>query len=502
MTISLAILGPPLLRVDGQAVRVPAGRQSRTLLHLAIRRDQVVSQDRLVDMLWADDPPKDPDNAVQYVIARLRRLLEPSRGRGDPPEVLQRVGEGYRLRLPVQAIDAAVLDQTVASGTQDAATYREAIDSWRGRPFLDHPDDPVLQSESARLTQLYTRALGRWAELALEDEQVDRVAEEVGAALAPGGPGGLDEALHRPLMIALYRQGRQTEALAVYDRLQERLVEELGLDPSPALATIRDAILRHDVAVLEPRAVGRPSAPRTGRASARPAAPVDTFVGRETELAGLSEAVDRARLVTLTGPSGVGKTRLAQEFGWQRHAGAIPGEHDPTDPAVVIWVSLDPVRDPQLVLPAVADAAGLRENLQRPAVDVLAEQLGAAVLILDNAEHVLTGVADLLGGLLARQPELRAVVTSQARLGIRGEQVLTLDPLEPPSAADQSWASTAVQLFCDRAAAIDGTFEVDDATVEHVSSIVTSVDGLPLAIELAAASARTVGVAELAARVA
>lgn len=477
----LRVLGPVTVVVAGQDVVVPAGRQQQVLAHLVVRRDEPVSTARLTEVLWGDAAPSDPANALQYVVARLRRLLEPDRVRGDD-SVIRRVGDGYRLSIAASATDVGRLEDAVSRARAgDAARLAAAVEEWRGTPFVGLEDDLTLVTESRRLSQLHLEALELWADHALEAGEpgvvADRLAEVVGEDRA-----GLHEGLHRRLALAQYRRGRQVDALEILDRVADRLAEELGLDPSPALGVLRDGILRHDDSLTGP------SARRGG--GRRVPAPTDEFVGRRDELRQVAERLDTHRLVTLFGPAGAGKTRLAVEAARA------------TDPDAV-WVELQPVRSEGLVATTVAEAVGLHENVERDLAEVLAERLDAtgALLVLDGVEHLVGEVAGLVAALLARAPALRVLATSRTRVDIRGEQVLDVRPLEPPRrGGPNAWTSPAVQLFVARAAALDPLLEVDAAVFDHVVEIVHAVDGLPLAIELAAGRTRVLGVEEVAAR--
>ena len=481
--LDLRVLGPVTVVVAGQDVSVPEGRQQQVLAHLAVRRGEVISTGRLTEVLWGDDPPADPANALQYVVARLRRLLEPERARGDD-SVLARVGDGYRLSIASAGTDAGRLeDAVIRARAGDPSRLAAAVDDWRGVPFAGFEDDLTLAQEARRLTQLHLEALELWADHRLgagaPAEVADRLAEVVAEDRAR-----LHEGLHRRLALARYRQGRQVVALDVLDRVADRLVEELGLDPSPELDALRSAILRHaDTLTRLPTTSSVASVRRVP-------APIDEFVDRRDELRRVADRLASHRLVTLFGPAGAGKTRLVAEA-------ARAADPD------AVWVELQPVRGEGLVATTVAAAVGLHENVTRHLPDVLAERLQttATLLVLDGVEHLVGEVADVVVDLLARAPDLQVLVTSRTRVGIRGEQVVDVGPLAVPDRNDPTpWTSPAVQLLVARAVALDPLLDIDERALDHIVEIVKAVDGLPLAIELAAGRTRVLGLEQVASR--
>lgn len=479
--LELRVLGPVTVAVAGLDVAVPEGRQQQVLAHLVVRRDEVVTTGWLAETLWGDQPPADPANALQYVVARLRRLLEPERARGDA-SVIARVGDGYRLSVPALATDVGRLEDAVARARAgDASRLPGAVDGWRGPPFAGLEDDLTLAGEARRLSQLHLEALELWADDRLAAGEPAVVADRLDEVVAEDR-ARLHEGLHRRLALARYRQGRQVVALEVLDGLADRLGDELGLDPSRELRGLRDAILRRADTLDGPA--------RPATLVRRVPAPTDELIGRDDELARIAARLGTHRLVTLFGPAGAGKTRLAIEAARAADAHAV-------------FVELQPVRGNGLVATSVAAAAGLHENAARDLTEVLAERLHAtaALLVLDGVEHLVGEVADLVAGLLARAPDLRVLVTSRTRVAVRGEQVVDVRPLALPTPGEPTaWTSPAVQLFVARAAALDPLLEVDEAVLGHVVDIVCAVDGLPLAIELAAGRARVLGTARVARR--
>ncbi|MFI6481646.1 AfsR/SARP family transcriptional regulator [Nonomuraea sp. NPDC050663] len=517
--MDFGILGPLVVRsADGEEIAVGGPRPRALLTMLLLNAGRVVSLEQLIDWQYGDAPPAGASNAVQAQVSRLRRHL---------PVEFDAVG--YRLAVPARSVDVHRFEALAGEGRRllasghpapAAAALREALALWRG-PAL--PDLPFGEAQVARLEELRLSALEDLAEAGLRLPGGGAEAQGAGGAsvaalreLVDAHP--LRERLVGLLMRALQQAGRQAEALAVFDAARRRLADELGADPSPELAELNVAILRAE----------RP-APRAGVA-----APLTSFVGREAELrflgaqaggrgAGPSRpspsadavegarprlttlvgpgGVGRPRLTTLVGPGGVGKTRLATEFA-AREAGEV------------CFVDLSPVSDEAGVAPAVLRALGVRESGLQPVGDP-ADRLAIALadrdllLVADNCEQVVVAVARLMRRLLGECRGLRVLVTSREALGLTGETLVPLAPLPAPplpaspgQGAAEAAAYPAVRLFSDRAAAVRPGFELTDANAGAVTAICATLDGLPLAIELAAARLRTFPVEEIAARLA
>jgi predicted ATPase/DNA-binding SARP family transcriptional activator len=522
----MSVLGPLQVDVDGRPVAL--GRRARALLAaLVVRRGQVVASDLLVELLWPHDPPADGRNALQALVSRTRRALGPAGA------ALATAGEGYRLDLPSDAVDAERLERAVAAvperadgrdGSSDAdAGLRELLGAWRGDPYLDVADDPAAVAAASRLAELRREAIDRYAEGVLRDGGgPELVADLQGwAAEEP-----LRERTHRALAHALYRAGRQAEALDVLGRLRDRLRDELGLDPGSATDALYAALLRRDAdldvpARPPPGAAGARSA-RRDRVRRLPAART-SFVGRGEEIAAVRAGLEQARLVTLVGPGGTGKTRLAIE--------ALRGL-EPSDGTV--FVELAPVADPEDVLQHVADALGIDPEpggapvgaspaggasvgrgaaRARPLEERVTDHLrdAALVVLLDNCEHVVDAAAEVVELLLDAGPGIRVVATSREGLRVPGELLQPVPPLPVPPALAPMGASgdedlgelaahDAVRLFVERASAADPAFRLDATTAPAVVEIARRSDGLPLALELAAARTASLPVTELAAR--
>ncbi|MCG5214358.1 BTAD domain-containing putative transcriptional regulator [Streptosporangium soli] len=503
------ILGPLEVRTaDGEPVPV-GGRLTRSLLVLLLlEAGRTVSVHRLVDVQYGERPPAGAANALQAQVSRLRRRL--------PAGLVEFHGAGYRLAIDPDDVDAHRFERLAAEGRRllaaghhapAGALLGEAVTLWRGPALTDLTDTPYARAELERLEELRLTATEDHietklasAELALPGESVVPVLRRLVAA------NPMRERLHGQLMRALHAEGRQAEALEVFAGIRRLLAGELGADPSPELSAIHLALLRgerpaHSRSVRPDPARPAPPDPATrpGRtALSGLAAQLTSFVGRESELARIGSG-ETARLLTITGPGGTGKTRLAVEA-----AGRQERE--------VCFAELSPLDAGEQVPQAVLSALGLRETglqvlaARGPApadrlVTALAER--ETLLILDNCEHVVDAAAALARRLLDSCPGLVILATSREPLGITGETLVRLPPLEvPPPDLPPEAALTypAVRLFADRASAVRHGFAVEAGNLAAVVGICAALDGVPLAIELAAARLRSFTVAEIARR--
>jgi predicted ATPase/DNA-binding SARP family transcriptional activator len=516
MNIRIGILGPLEVRdASGRALPVGGARLRSLLIRLAISDGHPVPVDRIAADLWPGDGPADAANAVQALVSRLRGAA----GR----DLVEYGPTGYRLTVPSDEIDAWAFERLVAgararlAGDDSAAgraaaadVLRDALRLWRGPALADVADAPFAAATIARLSELRLAAtedridadlaLGRGAELVPEVEE-----------LATEHP--LRERLRGQLMRALYAAGRQADALGVFEDTRRALASALGVDPSPALSAVHLAILRGELPAPPRPAPPRPAPsapPGSGRARRLGNLPAQltSFVGRDDELDRVGRLLTESRLITLTGPGGAGKTRLSLEVG-ARTIGQAPDG--------VWFVPLAPVRDaadvPQAVLTAVgaheiawpADAVEAARLAAMEPLDRLSDVLGARrlVLILDNCEHVLDAVAWLAGRLLGDAPAVRILATSREPLGLTGETLCPVPSLTLPPAdagAAQAARSPAVRLFADRAAAVRPGFAIDGDNAGPVVRICRALDGIPLAIELAAARVRALTPAQVADR--
>ncbi len=498
------MLGPLEVRQDGSSVAI-AGARARTLLtRLALEPGRVVPAARLIDAIWGEEPPDGATNALQSLVARVRRVL---------PDCVETDSTGYRLAIDAEAVDAVRFERLAAEGRRlladgdpsgAAATLRDAVALWRGPALADAADASFAVAAAARLEELRLGAIEDRGEASLAGADSDGTLVAELEALVAEHP--LRERLNGQLVRALAAEGRQADALAAFERLRTRLADELGIDPSPELRELQLSVLRGEAArsarapAAEPAPALGPAAPRTNLR-----AQITTFVGREADIERISRALEESRLVTLVGPGGSGKTRLASEVG-ARLVDATP--------AGVWMVELAPVGDPGELAQAFLSVFGARESgllaLSTGAVgpeDRLAEAIGERdlVLVVDNCEHLVQAVALLTDSLLARCPSLRVLATSREPLGITGEVLLPLDPLEMPEADAEvgpvgAVDSPAVMLFTDRARAAQPGFVVDESNVRAVVAICRALDGMPLAIELAAARLRSLTIDQVADR--
>ncbi|MER6826743.1 BTAD domain-containing putative transcriptional regulator [Streptosporangium sp. NPDC000563] len=504
------VLGPLEVRSPGgEEISVGGPRPRALLVMLLLDAGRVVGVQRLVDGQYGDDPPAGAVNAVQAQVSRLRRSL--------PGDVIEFHATGYRLVADPDDVDVHRFERLAREGRRllaagrhavAAGPLREALALWRGPALVDLP---FGRASAARLEELRLAAIEDLAEAesALpEGGSAASVAEL--RRLVTAHP--LRERLRGRLMLALRAAGRQAEALVLFEEGRRLLAEELGVDPSPELAAIHLAVLRAE----------RPAPP----ARRRLAAQLTSFVGRERELERIAALRD-SRLITITGPGGTGKTRLAIEAAGLGRREVCFVDLSPLD-GLAPPGGRPPSRDPapsegsvpfdgpvqagggDQVARAVFAALGLREpGFHAPRPADLAEHLVAALagqellLVLDNCEHVNAAVAVLTRRLLGECPELAVLATGREPLGITGETLVPLAPLESPppdSPPSVALACPAVRLFADRAAAVRPGFEVRQDNVGAVVRICAALDGLPLAIELAAARLRSFTVEEIATR--
>lgn len=512
------VLGPLMVWDDeGVAVRVPEAKVRALLADLLAHDGGPVSADRLIHDLWGERPPGRPAGALQAKISQLRRVLGRDRVVHEP--------SGYRLRLDdADEVDAARF-RALVERAQGVMAPRErtvlltgALGLWRGPAYADFADLEFVHAAAQGLGEQRLSVLEEQAEARLAAGDHVLLAGEL-ADLVARHP--LRERLRALQIRALYATGRQTEALTAYEDLRARLVADLGVDPSPELTALHQAVLRQDPALtVTPRPADRPGAPTQPHPTGVPAktdppvaaAPsglpafLTPLIGRREALDRLSGLLGAARLVTLTGPGGVGKTRLAVAA-----AEVLRDGRCATEPPDGTWfVEFSGVRGGNAagLAQVVATALGISDHapsavpVSGTGVQAPAEHLAAvlcdrrALLVLDNCEHVIAAAAELTALLLRTAPGLRVLATSQEPLGLPGEEVF---PVEPLPTAD------AVRLFTQRAAAAapgfslsPGTCDADDRAA--VTEICRRLDGIPLALELAATRVRALGVRGLAVR--
>lgn len=494
--IEFRVLGPLEVRIDGAAADCGGSKQRSLLAALLVRADRVVSIDELVEALWPGGAPATAANTLQVHVSALRRTLGEERARLEtkPPGYVLRAGD---------ALDSAKFESLARHGREYLAegdplqaheVFGEALALWRGAAFADFMYEPFAEREAARLESLRVSAAADSADARLTLGHHLEILGDL-EVLVRSHP--TDERLCAQLMLALYRAGRQADALTEFGRLRRELGEELGIVPSPALQELHDRIVLQGEELELERTTGplELNAPRPpGRT---PPVALTSFVGRQAERSAVVERLERSRLVTITGPGGSGKTRLALEV-------AGRSAHD----RPVRFADLAP-ESAGRVLSEVAEAIGvdgvgtMPEAELSAAVTARVAALPRLLLVIDNCEHVVDACASLVHRLLTEVADFQFLATSQISLGVAGEALVPLAPLGLPDESDPPeaiTASDAVQLFAARAADHDPGFVLNADTAATIAGICRKLDGMPLAIELAAAHCRTFGLAEISER--
>jgi predicted ATPase/DNA-binding SARP family transcriptional activator len=480
------VLGPLTFERDGQATAVPSGRQRSLLALLLLAGGVPLSRDRLIDELWGERPPSSAVSALHVHLSKLRALLG---------GLLVLETAGYALARTEFELDVWRFDELVeqASAEPDRASVllRDALALFRGEPLSD------VAAE---------RSIASWRR-ALEDKRLQAIMLRIGADLDGGAAAELVPELERiaaehpfeerawgRLMLALYRAGRQAESLDAFQRARHGLAAELGLEPGEQLARLQQRILERDPALLIVPPAEPPPAPGAAAASSNLPRPVTRLVGRDDELRALSDlmADPDVPLVTLTGPGGVGKTRLLLELATRHEQSFADG---------AAFVRLEHVTDPALVAAEIASAVAHRDRGESPSADALPNYLRdrELLLVIDNFEHLIAA-AILPAELLAVAPRLRVLVSSRTPLRIRGERVFEVEPLELPGGEDEEAIadSAAVQMFLQCALASNRNLAIDAPERRTVARICRAPDGLPLAIELAASRASVLDPTQIA----
>ncbi|HVM52254.1 MAG TPA: BTAD domain-containing putative transcriptional regulator [Acidimicrobiales bacterium] len=491
--MEFGVLGPLQVRAEGDEVEIRAGLSRTLLVALVLRAPDPVSADALIDLLWREDLPRNPANALQIQVSYLRKVLSAATLGSQP--IVTRPG-GYALDVEHDAVDYRRFERLVTgvpapdsaqSAAQAEAALRrldEALSLWRGEALADVAGEAFALAAATRLEEMRWSAHELRNDLLLALGRHRDVVGEVGS-LAADQP--LRERFHEQLMIALYRCGRQADALRAYEAARSALVEQLGLDPGPGLQQLEQRVLAQDPALdwlpLDPPVDDGPDPAGSldWRRSSVPA-PTTTLIGRESELARIRDLMARGRLVTLTGPGGAGKTRLAIELATeQSRAGPV------------WYVDLGAIDLPELVAPTIAAAVGATTGPADDPIDVVASAFAAesGLLVLDTCEHVLAGAARVTSMVLRRAPGLRVLATSRRSLGVAGEVAWPVPPLAVAlpegQLVEEIATSPAVRLFAERAQAVQPDFELTGQNAGDVAAICLALDGLPLAIELAAA---------------
>ncbi|MFL5919322.1 MAG: BTAD domain-containing putative transcriptional regulator [Gaiellaceae bacterium] len=467
------LLGPLLVTVGGEPIPLGGAKRRALLAALLLEANRIVSRDHLIDALWGEDPPDTARNTIQVYVSQLRKLL--------PEGALETAPPGYRLVVDPEAIDLfrfIRLSQhgrsalNVGNAAAAADTLRSALALWRGAALADLAWEPLAQGEAVRLEEF---RLGALEDRIDADLALGRHGQLIGELERLVAEHPLRERLRGQLMLALYRADRQADALAVYQRARRALVDELGIEPGESLRKLERAILEQSPSL------DAPAAETGGRRIPRPPTPL---LGRERELADIADVIRavETRLVTLTGTGGIGKTRLALEL-VRRLAPEF--QHG------VAVAMLATIQDPELVPRAILEALEIPES-GADASELLASALGSSelLLLLDNFEQVLPA-AGVVAALVAAAPRVKVVVTSRAPLHVAAEHEFPVPPLSDDEAAE---------LFVSRAQAANPTFELSDQNATAVADLCARLDGLPLAIELAAARTKLLPPATLLSR--
>jgi predicted ATPase/DNA-binding SARP family transcriptional activator len=439
---------------------------------LLLEAGRVVSRDRLVDALWGESPPKSATTSLQVYVHGLRQALGADR--------IETHGVGYSMRTEPGELDLEQFERLVERGRRaleedrpadSAEDLRRALDLWHGPALADLDGEPIAEAQTGRLEDLRLRAVELHNDSELVLGRHDALLAELESLVAEHP---YRERLREQHILALYRAGRQKEALDAYREARGALLDELGVEPGPALRELERAILQHDSSLAAPE-----SQPRVEWHVPTPPTPL---VGRHLEVAAVAGLLRRydVRLVTLTGPGGTGKTRLSL---------AVAEELAPELRDGAAFVDLAAVQDASLLGSTIARVLGLQEG-EEPLSEAVAERLRArsVLLVLDNLEQLLPA-ATFVADLLAAAPRLLVLATSRAPLRLSAEHVYPVPPLPTPATDifEELAANDAVRLFVARARAADPAFELTDESARDVAEICRRLDGLPLAIELAAA---------------
>lgn len=491
------LLGPTTVWTDdGDVVPVTGAKVRALLTHMLLHVGTPITADRLIEDLWDEPTRRNPAGALSAKVSQLRRALDEAEPGAralvvSPPP-------GYVLAVDPGAVDAVEFERLVTQA-QDASDPKQrvelldrALGLWRGPVCAEFADAEFTRTTVVRLDDLRLTAQETLARARIDLGEHAQVVAGL-TELVRANPWR--ERLRLAHVLALYRCGRQQEALASVDTYRRHLADELGLDPGPEIVEMQGAILAQDPAIAAP--VRHRSRPATNLPAA-----VTPLVGRDDAIAELVQTVPTSRLTTLTGPGGVGKTSLALEVGrrlrttshgvWLVELAAIERSSSRDSPAALA----------EFVLTTL----GIRQAGDRP-VDQLAETLAdsGTLLVLDNCEQVVASVATLVDRLLRDTSDVTVLATSREPLGLTGETVWTVPALAVPDPRDQGdpesvRRSAAVRLFVARARAADRTFDLNSWNAPMIGALCRRLDGIPLALELAATRVATLGVRELLAR--
>jgi predicted ATPase/DNA-binding SARP family transcriptional activator len=489
--VHVRVLGP--LQLGGEGSLLRSGRLRRLLAALLIHHGTVVSVNRLEHLLWAEHPPAEPASALQTLVWRLREAVRAA-GCDSAIRVLT-TAPGYVLQVDGEQVDAVRFERLVRAAAaqppeQAAVLLEEGLSLWRGRAYAEFCDDEFARVEAGRLEELRLAAVSDSVDAAIA---IGRSEHALGRLEALVAADPLRERPRAQLMRVLHELGRSGDALQAFHDYRELLAEELGLDPSRQLRDLQAAILRRDQEPSRAPPVIAPPGP-VGNLRWE----LTDLIGRAGDAATALAALDAARVVTLTGVGGVGKTRLALQ---------VAADAQARHPAGTWICELAGAREATAAPDVIAATLGVQQRLGSTVTDRLVEYLRTKnlLLVLDNCEHVLDAAADLADALVRGCPDLRVLATSREPLGIDGERVLPVQPLPvPPPSMPHDLATVAavpsVALFCQRAQSASAAFTLTGDNVAAVAEICRRLDGLPLALELAATRVRSLSPQEIADR--
>ena len=473
-------LGPLQVTRGDDALPLGPPLQRTLLAALLVESPHTVQVPVLLDRIWGDDPPETAEKSVQKYVSSLRRVLGPDRIIWN---------SGYRLVSEPEEVDDRRLERAFTEFGSDEhdpeqrlVLLEEGLALWRGEPFADLPEPLFLEPVRVRLGEVRLALIEERLSSLLDLGKYDQVSTETGELvdLYP-----FRERLWRLRMSALVGVGRQAEALAEFIRLRHILGDQLGLEPSPETVALEERILLQDPALA-------PALKVAGNLPSR----TSSILGRESVLDHLEGILEGTRLLTIVGTAGVGKTTVALELG-----GRVADSY----PHGVWLVGLAPIGDPLRISGVAAEALGLPESPGATPEDALGEHLAhrRCLIVFDNCEHVIDGASNLISRLLARAPELRVLVTSRQPLGVAGERVFGLEALEFPNEATPAplaLAYPSVKLLLARSEEAGARFLDVEGSARDLAEIARWLDGIPLAIELAAARLRINSPAELSRR--
>lgn len=486
------VLGPLEVFDGSRPVRLNQAKERQLLGILLVNANRVVSADRLLEDIWGDGQPSSGLKALQYHVSKLRDLLNPDRA-GPGGSVLKTSAPGYMLEVGEDELDSESFARLVDEGRAALsanpavarAAFHDALELWRGTAFADFAFHGFARSEIARLEEERVRA----TELFLEAElALDRHGDAIPQLTSLVAEHPYREALRGLLITALYRAGRQAEALRTYQDMRSLLGDELGIEPSPELAALEIQVLLQADSLRLVKPTTQPQFAKSNLPTL-----LTSFVGRVEEATKIRGFLDGGRLVTILGSGGAGKTRLAIEV-----AGSVAASYADG----VRFVDLASVEQEMFVDQAVFDAVEAEEHVDQTLREALTGHLAnrSVLLVLDNCEHVLVAAASIAAHLNAHAPGVTVLATSQHVLRLPGERAFPLPPLTAATSTDPAsiLESDASRLFIERAETARPGYTATSDDGEAIVAITSQLDGIPLAIELAAARMRMMSVSDIA----